>query len=686
MQPDTPFTRRVCAVLLADVTGFSKLMGEDDERTARAVQHLQSIAQGIVSDSNGHAEPVAGDALFATFESVVAAVQAAVTIQRRLGDDTFEGQPLQIRIGVHVGDVLLRDGRAFGDAINVAARLEALARPGTICISEGVYRQVRNKFDEQFVDLGRQQLKNISDPVHAYLIVPKDAAQRPATRRRSLWLAIGAAAIAVVAIGAMGAWRLSRHTAERASIVEPPAAAPAAVPKSVAVLPFTNMSPDQSDEYLSDGMTEEIITALSKVPALHVAARTSSFAFKGKNEPIETIGAQLHVGAILEGSVAKAGTKLRITAQLINIADGYHLWSDTYDREMQDIFAVRADVAQRVADALEVELGVAVKQQITQKPTDHPEAYQLYLKGRYFTNKLTRDGVTKGADYFRQAIAIDPNYALAHAGLAYYYLSSTEWFVTLEDGRPKAREEAQKALALDDTLAEAHVWLANVHFYWDWDWPAAEREFRRALDLDPSSAFAHQCYGAFLTSMGRSDEGIAEGRRAVELDPLSFPALWYFGLSFYVADRYEQANEQSRRMLEIDPGNALGHYMLAAYYERSGALDQAIAEMRTARRLEPANPDLLGFIGWLYAVTGHKDDARQAIEQLQDRSLVPYTPPADVALIYVGLGERDQAIAWLTKAYDERAGVMPQLRYWKGFDVLRSDPRFVELLKKVGTP
>jgi adenylate cyclase len=502
MEPDDTFTRRLCAVLLADVTGFSKLMGEDDERTARVVRHLQSIAQGIVSDNNGRAEPVAGDALFATFDSVVAAVQAAVAIQRRVADEPFEGQRLQIRIGVHLGDVLLRDGRAFGDAINIAARLEALARPGTICISEGVYRQVRNKFDEAFVDLGAQRLKNISDPVHAYLIVAKEAAPRPTTRRRAMRWAIAAGALVVVAIaGGVAAWRHQRFSVPSA----PPPIVHADGRKSVAVLPFVNMSSDKENEYFSDGITEDLITALSKVSGLRVAARTSSFAFKGKNEPIEKIGAQLHVGAVLEGSVAKAGNQVRITAQLINVADGYHLWSDSYDRELKDIFAVRSQVAETVAKALQVTLVAGEHQMLGRKPTEDVEAYQLYLKGRHAAETYADYGTAMR--YLRQAIARDPSYALAYLGLAYYYVVSVDFPMSGSECFPRAREAAEKALQLDPSLAEAHTWLGFVYWLYDRDHAAARRELQAALTMQPDLASAHEVKGWYLVATDQVDEG-----------------------------------------------------------------------------------------------------------------------------------------------------------------------------------
>ncbi len=686
MEPDTAFTRRVCAVLLADVTGFSKLMGEDDERTARAVHRLQAIAQEIVGGHNGRAEPVAGDALFATFDSVVAAVQAAVALQHRIAAEPVEGapagQPLRIRIGVHLGDVLLRDGRAFGDVINVAARLEALARPGTICISDGVYRQVRNTIEGQFVDLGRQKLKNISDPVHAYLIVPGNAAQRPLLRGRALRWTIVAAALLATTVAAVIAWRQFAPTkpprAPQSEAVSPPAK------KSVAVLPFVNMSADSADEYLSDGMTEEIITALSKVSGLRVAARTSSFAFKGKNEDVEKIGEQLRVGTVLEGSVRKAGNKLRITTQLINVADGFHLWSEDYDRDLADVFAIESDVARRVADALKVTLLAAERQRLEQKPTDELEAHQLYLKGRYYASKYTKDGLNRGAEYFRQAIAIDPNYALPYNGLAYYYIMTTDWILPARNAMPNAKEAATKALAIDDTLAEAHAFLAMAHLWLDWDWPGSEREFKRAIELDPNSAVVRDFYGYYLVAMGRTDQAVAECARARQIDPLSLEANSILGMSLFFARRYDQALEQARRTADMEPNFWFVHYELGFTYAQMGKFQEAIAEFQTARQLEDAILETVGMLGWVYGIAGQREEATTVLGELSERAQREYVPPFDIAVVYIGLGDKDRAFEWLEKAYVDRSYSLTWLRSNPVFDSLRSDPRFAALLKKVG--
>jgi TolB-like protein/class 3 adenylate cyclase len=679
MEPDTTFTRRVCAVLLADVSGFSAPMGENDERTAHAVHHLQAIAQGIVGAHSGRAEPVAGDALFATFDSVVAAVQAALALQRRIAEEPFEGQVLQIRIGVHLGDVLLRDGRAFGDAINIAARLEALARPGTVCISDGVYRQVRNRFDEQFVDLGRQKLKNISDPVHAYLIVPNGAAQGQRIRRPAMRWAFAAGALALVVGGGV----FLRQHQQAATPGVPKAIGQAADRKSIAVLPFVNMSSDKENEYFSDGITEDLITALSKVSGLRVAARTSSFAFKGKNEPIEKIGARLHVGAVLEGSVAKAGNQVRITAQLINAADGYHLWSDSYDRELQDIFAIRSQVAQTVAKALQVTLAAGEQQRLDQKPTEDLEAYQLYLKGRHAVSTFADWGTAMR--YLQQAIARDPGYALAYLGLAYYYVLIVDYPMSGSEALPRAREAAEKALQLDPSLAEAHVALGTVHWWYDRDYAATRREFQTALTMQPELASAHQLNGWYLVGTGHIDEGLAESRRAVELDPLSTETNALLGMNLYLARRYDEAIRQLRTTISTDPDYWYARLWLGRAYARTDRVSEAIAELRTAQQLEGSgSAEIESALGRAYADEGNPAEATKVLEHLRQRMHDEFISAAFLANLRIGLGQVDEAFASLAQAETEHSYYVG---FWKvdpDLDPIRADPRFTELLKKVG--
>jgi TolB-like protein/Tfp pilus assembly protein PilF len=454
--------------------------------------------------------------------------------------------------------------------------------------------------------------------------------------------------------------------------------------KSIAVLPFVNMSADKNDEYLSDGVSEELITALSKITGLQVKARTSSFAFKGKNEDIQKIGELLHANHLLEGSVAKAGNKLRITAQLIQASDGNHEWSDTYDRDMQDIFAVRSEVAQKVAETLKVRLLGEEKRKINKKPTENLEAYNLYRQGRYYGDKVSEEGIKKALPFFQHAIEKDPRFALAYAGMADTYVAAADAFIAPREAFSKAKEAALKAIELDDSLAEAHASLGLVHYHYDWDWAAAEKEFKRALVLNPQSAWSYTLYSQFLGGMGRVDEANEQGRRALELDPLSVTARWCLGWAFLSAGRSDEAIEQLAKAMELDPSSAWARTFLGRAYLSKGMQQRAIEELETARRDEPDDVFVLGLLGYGYAVTGRRADAFKVLQSFDEMEKRRYVSRAARIYVYAGLGDKDKAFEWLEKAYQERSDALAWFRQEPESQSLRTDPRFAALMHKVG--
>jgi serine/threonine-protein kinase len=454
--------------------------------------------------------------------------------------------------------------------------------------------------------------------------------------------------------------------------------------KSIAVLPFVNMSADKNDEYLSDGVSEELITALSKITGLQVKARTSSFAFKGKNEDIQKIGELLHVSHLLEGSVAKAGNKLRITAQLIQASDGNHEWSDTYDREMQDIFAVRSEVAQQVAATLKVRLLGEEKKQLDKKPTENLEAYNLYRQGRFYADKLSEEGMAKARPFFEQAIEKDPRFALAYAGLADNYVIAADAIIPPREAFSKAKEAALKAIEIDDSLAEAHASLGFVHYHYDWDWAAAEKEFKRAISLNPQSAQSYTLYTHFLAGMGRYDEALNYGRRALELDPLSVSNYWFLGWGAIYAGRYDEAIAQFSKAAELDPNNPWTRWFLGRSYLFKGMPQRGIEEMETALHLEPNDPLGLGFVGYAYAVTGRRPDALKVLQKLDALEKHRFVSTISRVYVYAGLGDKDKAFEWLEKAYQERSDSLAWFHNDPESKSLHDDPRFAPLMRKIG--
>ncbi len=460
---------------------------------------------------------------------------------------------------------------------------------------------------------------------------------------------------------------------------------------SIAVLPFANLSADKEQEYFCDGMAEEIINALTQVEGLHVVARTSAFSFRGKQLDIREIGRRLNVGAVLEGSVRRAGARLRITAQLVNVADGYDLWSERYDRDIgelccpEDIFGIQDEISLAIVDKLKVKLLRKERAKLVKRHTEDLVAYDLYLKGRYLWNKRTEDGYQKSLEYFQQAIERDPTYALAYAGIADCY-DLLGWYDYLppKEAFPRAKAAAEKALEMDETLAEAKASLGWISVNYDWDWLAAESKYKRAIELNPSYATAHQWYAEYLSYMGKHDESIAEAKRAQELDPLSIIINNDLGQVFYYARQYDRAIEQLQKTLELDPNFIVAHFFLAFLYAQKAMYGKAIAEVQKAMDLSGGGDSLIvAQLGTIYSCSGRRDEANKVLDKLHGLSKKRYVSPFYIALIYMGLGQNDQAFEWLEKAYEERDHWLETLKVHPMLDSLRSDPRFTKLLKKM---
>ena len=464
-----------------------------------------------------------------------------------------------------------------------------------------------------------------------------------------------------------------------------PEAAVAGNSKSVAVLPFVNMSADKNDEYLSDGMTEELLNLLAKVKGLRVPGRTSSFAFKGRTEDgiFRKVGEELQVKTVLEGSVRKVGDKLRITAQLINVADGYHLWSETYDGDMKDILAMQSDVAQRVVRALQVQLGVDEVRALARTPTQNPEAYRLYLLGRHHFAKFTQAGWTNAIRYFEQALQVDPNYALAYCGLADTYGWCGGQIFSGREAWAKEKELALKALAIDPNLADAHLSLGVALFSALEDLPASDRELDRALELNPKLALAYDQYGWNLMAYGRYDQALAMERKALELDPLN--PLYNGDLGYFLqwARRYDEAIVQLRKTLELDGYSAFAHNALGWCFVWKSNLAGAVAEFQEATKLDYL-PLYLGGLGYAYAAMDDRAKAEQVLRDLDELARKQYVSPSPRVSIYLGLGEKAKALDWLEKCFAEQDPTLFWINGDQLFDSVRTEPRFQAMLKKSG--
>jgi TolB-like protein/Tfp pilus assembly protein PilF len=456
--------------------------------------------------------------------------------------------------------------------------------------------------------------------------------------------------------------------------------------RSIAVLPFVNMSADPEQEYLCEGIAEELINALAKLEGLRVAARTSSFRFKGRADDVRRLAGELRVENVLEGSVRRAGDRLRITVQLVSAADGYHLWSERYDLQFADVFAVQDEIASRVVEALRLRLGAPARAQ--RRPRDL-EAYQLYLRGRYHWYQRHEGGLQEGARCFEQAVAKDPEYAEAYAGLAdSYSLLGVFFFDVLpsREAMPRAKAAALKAIELDPQLAEAYAALGWVRLHYDWDWPGAERDFRRALELDPRRAATHHWYSFFLSAMGRAEEAVAEAQRAWELDPLALIVNANLAHPHYYARRFDRVIEECQKLLRMEPGFGVAHQWLSMAYAAKGMLAEAIDEYRRFAVSVPTATRPVALIGNAHARAREREAALACMEELRQLAARRHVPAIHFAIIHIGLGERDEAFAWLEKAFEERSDQLAFLGVEPLFDPLRDDPRFASLLRRLRLP
>ncbi len=630
--------------MFTDLVDFTALGQRNESLALSVLDEQRGLLRPIFKRHGGREVKTMGDGFLVEFPSALNAVKCAYYAQktaRELNSSRPEARRVQLRIGIHLGDVVESDGDLSGDAVNVASRIESLADSGGVCLTRQVYDQVQNKFELPLTSLGLKTLKNVNLSIEVYrMVMPWDE-----TRTRSS----------------------NDHDSRR-----------------IAILPFANISPDPADEYFSDGMTDELITVLSKIKGLRVVARTSAMKFKGERATARRIGQELRVGSLIEGSVRKIKNRVRITVELVDANSEDQLWNETYDRDIQDVFSVQSDIAQQVAKALELRLGVRESSALQQQQTQNPEAYSLYLKGRNRWNLRSENDLTRAIKYFEEAIGKDPRYALAYAGLADcysilgYYAYRRATVVS-----PRAKELAEKALSLDENLAEPHASLGQVlmNFYFDWKRSASELD--RALELNPSYATAHFWRATHYMSHARFDDCLAEVKKAVDLDPLSMIILTDAAKDLYLARRYDESIDQYKKSLNVDPNFPIAHKGLAEVYAQKGMNEKAIVEIERAIELSGRSVFILDDLGYIYARAGRRDDAVKVLDDLDRIAADEYVPAYGRAVIHAALGEREKALAWLEKAYEERSFLV-YLKVDPVYDSLRGEERFSMILEKMG--
>jgi adenylate cyclase len=677
------YSRKLAAIMFTDMVDYSKISQADEALALELLEEHRKILRDIFSKYCGFEIETIGDAFFVEFESALEAVKCAIEIQERLHQrnrTVLKNSQFKIRIGIHLGDVVHKEKNVLGDGVNIAARIEPLAESEGICISQDVARQVQNKIEQKLIKLAPQKLKNIKLPVDVYavqlpwtkkLVSAKSKIAIIINSQNKSSLIYGIASLLVILV-AIALYVIFQNIPS------------SELDNSIAVLPFTNMSENMENEYFSDGITEDVITQLAKISDLRVISRTSVMQYKNTEKSLREIAKELKVNTILEGSVRREGNRIRVVAQLIDASADVHIWANTYDKESAEIFTIQTDVAENIAKELRAEISQREKTRIERKATENMEAYDLYLKGRYYWNKMMPNDLETSVEYFKQAIDLDPEYAIAHVGLAdaYNVLGSFNVFHPSET-YPKAKSAALKAIRLDENLGAAHNSLGLAIMYTDWDWDGAEKEFKKAIELNRGYAFCYVWYGLYLTVMGRFDEATRISNQATKLDPFSQVIMANKGLESYFKREYDIAIEQNLKILELNPLFHAAYVTLGGAYIQKAMYQDAITTFSKASMFSKGHPIPVAGLGYAYAISGRKEDALMMLELLLERTAEEYVSPYWIAVLYSGLENNDEAFKWLENGYEEKDGNMVYLKVMPILDNLRSDYRFISLLKKM---
>jgi adenylate cyclase len=637
--------RQLAAILFADMTGYTALMHENEYLARQKRQRLKEVLENTVHQFNGKILQYYGDGSLSIFSSALDSVHCAVNIQRQLQ----QPPKVELRMGIHTGDVTVEEESIYGDGVNLASRIESLAVPGGIFISEKVYDEIRNQENIITREMGYFELKNVKQPIRVF-------------------------AIANSGIVVPGREELRGKTAQPVN--------------RLAVLPFVNMSADPENEYFSDGITEELLNALTRVDGLQVTSRTSSFAFKGKNDDIRDIAIQLNVDKVLEGSVRKAGSRVRITAQLINAADGFHIWSETYDRNLTDIFEVQDEISGIIANKLRENLTLPQKgTSLVKSPVKNLTAYTYYLKGLHFWNKITPGDNRKAIDCFKQAIELEPGYAQAYAmtAAAYSLLGSMG---QMDPGKAFeiVHRYADEALRLDDAIPEGHVAKACALLLYEWKWQQAFDELQKALSLNPSGSGVYELLGIYYVIKGQIPKAVSILEEAEQKDPLSTNIIQSLGDMYIMAGRFDEAVHQADKLLEMHPNMRLAIEMKGWAHAMKEDWENALNYFIEYQRLTHHPLKGVMGIGYTYARMGMPDKAMECIQKMEQRQREDpdAVMDADLAAVWIGLGDLDKTFYYLDRCVEKRMGPVAYYLNYPPYKLIRKDPRWEELKKKIG--
>lgn len=634
-----PKKRKLAAIMFADIVGYTAMMQENEKRTKKTRDTHRSTLTKAVADHQGTILQFYGDGSLSIFDSAVEAAACAVKIQIASQQDP----EVPLRIGIHTGDVVIDGEGAFGDGVNVASRIESLAVSGSVIISDKVYDEIKNHKSYHTQSLGEFELKNVHRPIEAFAITNE---------------------------GLVVPQRNQLKGKLKESI------------KSIAVMPFVNMSADAENEYFSDGITEELINALTRVNGLMVTSRTSSFSFKGKNVDVREIGSKLNVQSVLEGSVRKAGNRVRITTQLINASDGYHVWSENFDRNLEDIFELQDEISQNIANKLREKLSIKEKSKPLVTPTtDNFKAYNHYLMGLFQYNKWTPVNIEQAIKHYEQAVEEAPGFILPYSGMArcYTLLSSTGYW-NPKEAAEKALEYGNKAMTMDPNNIEAYLALAVIRHFYEWDWEKGREDIDKAIKINPNSSEAHLLYSLHYAIKGEIDPALSAVERAYQIDPVSFNTIRTCADMYYFAEKYDDALRLYDKILEQDPDFLSAKEFKGWTYLMTGKIDTAIELFLSLGNKFSHAVKAFAQLAYAYALKG---DVQKANEYLKKLNQDGNGSNLDYAIIYTGLNDKDKAFEYLEKCYEEKLGTIVFIQVSPIWKPLRNDARYKELLKKL---
>jgi len=633
--------RRHAAIMFTDIVGYTTLMGKDEDKAFEILKQNHSIHKTLINNHNGTLIKEIGDGTLASFPLASNAVRCAIDIQKEANE-----QNIPLKIGVHEGEMVFSGGDVLGDGVNIASRLQESAQKGCINISEAVYRDVKNLAGIYANFVEDRKYKNVDDPIKVYMVC-----------------------------------------GEEADVKKYPTALPNKDSlNSIAVLPFANMSNDPDQEYFCDGITEEIINELTHIKSLKVIARTSAFMFKGKHKDMREIGRKLDVLTLLEGSVRKAGNRIRITAQLIKVSDGSHLWAERYDRTLEDIFDIQDEISLAIAENLKVNLLGREKEVMVKRYTNNLEAYNQYLRALYDGYLLTLDGTQRALKSFELAINLDPNFCLAYYGLGgIYNVLGMLGAISPDQSLSKAKGYIKKAIDIDESLGEAHSILGHIYLYWEFKWEKAEEHIRKGLILNPNSASTHFFYTTLLTKKGLYNDAIYEAKRAQEIDPLAPLYHHAVGVGYMVAKKYDEALKAFNLNISKFPNFYWSHNNLGLTLEQCNKISEAGKELEKALNLSNGDPVIMAHLISFYFSYGAEDKAEELFKLLKKKTQQMYVFPHVYGIVHLAQGKYDLVFEWFERAYNEHD-------YWLihflGLQIPRyslpDEPRFRKLIKKIG--